>query len=91
MTVQSANHTHLRTAVETAKHLGANWISFLAADLTSTAFNRETPWSADHQGEIGLTCEETKELEQEIDLLNSRPPRRDSLNLFAKMRASFVV
>ncbi len=69
MTVQSANHTHLRTAVETAKHLGANWISFLAADLTSTAFNRETPWSADHQGEIGLTCEETKELEQEIDLL----------------------
>ena len=69
MTVQSANHTHLRAAVETAKNLSVNWISFLAADLTSTAFNRETPWSADHQSEIGLTYEQTKELEREIDLL----------------------
>jgi MoaA/NifB/PqqE/SkfB family radical SAM enzyme len=69
MTVQRANHTHLRAAVETAKDLSVSWISFLAADLTSTAFNRETPWTAHHQSEIGLTCKETKELEAEVDLL----------------------
>ncbi len=69
MTVQSANHTHLRAAVEIARDLRAGWISFLAADLTSSAFNREVPWSEDHQSEIGLTREETKELEEEVDLL----------------------
>jgi len=69
MTVQRANHAHLRAAVEAAKSLSINWISFLAADLTSTAFNREAPWSADHQREIGLTWDETKELEREIELL----------------------
>ena len=69
MTVQRANHAHLRAAVEAAKNLSVNWISFLAADLTSTAFNREAPWPADHQSEIGLTWEETKELEREIELV----------------------
>jgi MoaA/NifB/PqqE/SkfB family radical SAM enzyme len=69
MTVQRANHSALRAAVNTAKELGVSWISFLAADLTSTAFNRETPWTAQHQSEIGLTCQETKELEREVDLL----------------------
>ena len=69
MTVQRANHAHLRAAVEEAKNLNVNWISFLAADLTSTAFNRETPWPVDHQSEIGLTYEQTNELEREIDLL----------------------
>src|SRR5579871_6998782 len=39
MTVQRANHAQLRAAVEVAKDLSVNWISFLAADLTSTAFN----------------------------------------------------
>jgi Fe-coproporphyrin III synthase len=69
MTVQSANHTHLRTAVETARHLGSNWISFLAADLTSTAFNREIQWSTDRQADVGLSFEEMKELEAEVELL----------------------
>jgi Fe-coproporphyrin III synthase len=69
MTVQSANHTQLRAAVATAKNLGANWISFLAADLTSTAFNRATQWSADRQAEVGLSLEETKRLKDEVESL----------------------
>jgi Fe-coproporphyrin III synthase len=69
MTVQSANHTQLRAAVATAKNLEANWISFLAADLTSTAFNRETQWPADRRAEVGLSLEEIKELEDEIESL----------------------
>ncbi len=69
MTVQRANHAHLRAVVEAAKNLSVNWISFLAADLISTAFNRETPWTAHQQSEIGLTYEETRELEREVELL----------------------
>jgi MoaA/NifB/PqqE/SkfB family radical SAM enzyme len=67
MTVQSTNHRQLRAAVQTAKNLGASWISFLAADLTSTAFNRETQWSTHRQAEVGLTYEEMKELEDEVE------------------------
>ncbi len=69
MTVQSGNHRQLRAAVETAKKLGASWISFLAADLTSTAFNRETQWSTERQSQVGLTYEEMKQLEDEIEWL----------------------
>jgi MoaA/NifB/PqqE/SkfB family radical SAM enzyme len=69
MTVQSANHIHLRAAVETAKNLRANWISFLAADLTSTAFNHKTQWSTDRQAEVGISFEQMKELEDEVEHL----------------------
>lgn len=69
MTVQSANHTQLRATVGTAKKLCASWISFLAADLTSTAFNRETQWSTDRQNEIGLSHPEVSQLDAEVELL----------------------
>jgi Fe-coproporphyrin III synthase len=69
MTVQSANHTSLRAAVEAAKDLRVSWISFLAADLTSPAFNRETQWPAERQNEIGLSHQEVLQLEDEVELL----------------------
>jgi MoaA/NifB/PqqE/SkfB family radical SAM enzyme len=69
MTVQRANHTALRAAMDTAKELGVSWISFLAADLSSTAFNREVPWSLDRQNEVALSRAELAELEDEVDLL----------------------
>jgi Fe-coproporphyrin III synthase len=69
MTVQSANHRHLRAAVEAAKDLEVSWISFLAADLTSTAFNREVQWSADRQNEVGLSHPEVLEFDAEVELL----------------------
>lgn len=43
-TVQAVNSRHLRETVETARALGLWSISFLAADLTSTAFNRPLLW-----------------------------------------------
>ncbi len=39
-TVQRINCAHLRATVAAARELGFNGISFLAADLTSAAFNR---------------------------------------------------
>jgi Fe-coproporphyrin III synthase len=68
-TVQKANHRHLRETVGAAKSLGLTGISFLAADLTSEAFNRPVAWPVERQGEVALSPEELKELEAEIDSL----------------------
>ncbi len=57
-TVQKANHRHLRATVDAAKKLGLDSISFLAADLTSEAFNRPLIWPGEKQSQIGLSDEE---------------------------------
>ena len=43
-TVQKANHHSLRAVVAYAKQIGLTSVSFLAADLTSSAFNRPEGW-----------------------------------------------
>src|SRR4029077_2814290 len=68
-TVQKQNCTSLIATVETARELGLNSISFLAADLTSTAFNRPQAWSLDRQAGVGLTADEVGALEQEVEAL----------------------
>ncbi|TMD69200.1 MAG: radical SAM protein [Chloroflexi bacterium] len=68
-TIQKANHRYLRQTVDAARALGLDSISFLAADLTSEAFNRPLLWPAEKQGEIALNLEELKALEEEIEQL----------------------
>jgi MoaA/NifB/PqqE/SkfB family radical SAM enzyme len=68
-TVQKANHRHLRETVAAAKLLDLNGISFLAADLTSEAFNRALTWSASRQNEVALSPAELLALEAEIEML----------------------
>ena len=68
-TVQKLNHTHLCATVSAARLLGLTSISFLAADISSAAFNREERWSAERQDEIALSAAELIELEEEIELL----------------------
>jgi Fe-coproporphyrin III synthase len=68
-TLQKANHRHLRSTVDAARALGLDSISFLAADLTSTAFNRPLIWPGEKQNEIGLTSEDVRALEEEMELL----------------------
>jgi Fe-coproporphyrin III synthase len=68
-TVQKANHRHLCETVDAAKALGLDSISFLAADLTSEAFNRPLVWPGERQNAIGLNHEETRALEEEIEKL----------------------
>jgi MoaA/NifB/PqqE/SkfB family radical SAM enzyme len=46
------------TIIENAKEIGLDQISFLPADLSSQAFNREVLWSTERQSEIGLTRQE---------------------------------
>jgi MoaA/NifB/PqqE/SkfB family radical SAM enzyme len=68
-TVQKANHRLLRATVQAAKALHLDSISFLAADLTSEAFNRPLIWPGEKQSEIGLSNDEAAALEDEIDSL----------------------
>jgi MoaA/NifB/PqqE/SkfB family radical SAM enzyme len=78
-TVQKANHCHLRETVRAARRLNLNGISFLAADLTSSAFNRPLLWSTSRQEEIGLSLPELGALQREIDALireTGREPER---------------
>jgi Fe-coproporphyrin III synthase len=68
-TLQKKNHQHLRATVEAARSLGLHSISFLAADLSSSAFNRDQPWQGERQDEIALNRLELQALEAEIELL----------------------
>jgi Fe-coproporphyrin III synthase len=68
-TIQKANHLHLRATVNAAKLLHLDSISFLAADLTSEAFNRPLIWPGEKQSEIGLCNEEAIALDNELERL----------------------
>jgi MoaA/NifB/PqqE/SkfB family radical SAM enzyme len=68
-TVQKLNRTHLRATVSAARSLGLDSISFLAADISSAAFNREERWTPERQNEIALSRAELSELEEEIELM----------------------
>ena len=68
-TVQRANHRHLVETVAAAQELGLDSISFLAADLTSEAFNRPLLWPVERQNQISLDLQEVLALEEEIEAL----------------------
>jgi MoaA/NifB/PqqE/SkfB family radical SAM enzyme len=68
-TVQKANHRYLRETVRAAKLLGFDGISFLAADITSEAFNRHESWSLERQSEVALTSQELDALAEEVEAL----------------------
>jgi MoaA/NifB/PqqE/SkfB family radical SAM enzyme len=72
-TVQKENHSALVDTASGAREIGVSSISFLAADLTSTAFNRIEPWSAARQTKIALTVAELAVLEHQVGMLAENP------------------
>jgi MoaA/NifB/PqqE/SkfB family radical SAM enzyme len=68
-TVQRLNFPLLRETVRAARELGLESISFLAADVTTTAFNRPSGWSAARRAQVALTEEEAARLDDEIEML----------------------
>jgi len=68
-TVQKQNFRDLRRTVQVARALELSSVSFLAADLTSSAFNRPAPWSPERHAEIALNGSDAIALEQEIEAL----------------------
>lgn len=61
--LQRQNFRDLPGIIRTAKELGLDQISFLAADVSTGAFNRSEPWSGGKVSEIALTENEANELE----------------------------
>jgi Fe-coproporphyrin III synthase len=68
-TVQRGNFARLRETVETARSLNLRSISFLAADVASTAFNRPGSWTPDRQAVVAPSVTDLPALEREIEAL----------------------
>lgn len=66
-TVQRANHRALRAVTQSAKEIGLTSISFLAADLTSSAFNRPEGWVPDRVNRVALSPVEVDALAAEVE------------------------
>jgi MoaA/NifB/PqqE/SkfB family radical SAM enzyme len=68
-TVQRANHHALSRTAECAKAMGLDSISFLAADLTSHAFNRPLVWGESRQKSVALDEAQLEILQEEVERL----------------------
>jgi MoaA/NifB/PqqE/SkfB family radical SAM enzyme len=70
-TVQTRNATHLRATVQAARDMGLRSLSLLAADLSSSAFNRPLQWSPERQSTV---APELASLEGEMESLIANYP-----------------
>ena len=69
VTVQRLNFMHLRETIQAARALGLDSISFLAVDVSSTAFNRPSPWDARKKQEVIIPQDRIVDMETEIENL----------------------
>jgi Fe-coproporphyrin III synthase len=60
--IQRLNFRSWHLIVDSAKEIGLNSISFLPADVSSEAFNRDQPWDALHVSAVAIQEEELAEL-----------------------------
>ena len=73
--IHRLNFRHWCSIIDSAASIGLNQISFLPADVSSTAFNRRETWEVSKQEEILIHKEELPELKCIIDniILNYQP------------------
>ncbi len=67
--IQKENFEDFPNIVDAAKDIGLDQISFLTADVTTDAFNREELWDELKTGEIKLSVEEVKKFKEIIESL----------------------
>jgi len=68
-TVQSANFQSLRATVRAAHDIGLDRVSFLAADVSSDAFNRPNGWDGERVAQVALGANDVPLLAREIEAL----------------------
>ncbi len=68
-TVQQANHHCLGETMSAARDIGITSLSFLAADVTSSAFGRALVWPAERQNGIQLSAGQIAALDRQIEEL----------------------
>ena len=69
--IQSANHAHVAETARAVEPLGVDQLSFLAADVSSHAFNRAEAWDATRRGEVAVASEQLPALERSIRTIES--------------------
>jgi Fe-coproporphyrin III synthase len=67
--IQKLNYRNWPLIIDSAKEIGLNSISFLPADVSSEAFNREQSWDASHTSAVAIQEEELPELYEVISSL----------------------
>jgi MoaA/NifB/PqqE/SkfB family radical SAM enzyme len=67
--VQKRNFRHMAATIAAAHALELDRLSFLAADLTSSAFNRPSGWNDAHTASVGLDLAESMELGEVLESL----------------------
>jgi MoaA/NifB/PqqE/SkfB family radical SAM enzyme len=65
--LQRNNFRDLPNIVTAAHSIGLNRISFMSVDVSSTAFNRPTPWEEPRASEVALDRTETVEFEALVE------------------------
>ena len=72
--LQRDNFRSLERTIAAAHDMGFDELSFLAADVTSTAFNRPVPWSDARVAEVVIGRDDLVELEAAIDRAVAEQP-----------------
>jgi MoaA/NifB/PqqE/SkfB family radical SAM enzyme len=72
--VQRANCASVHRTIAAARRLGFDEISFLAADLSSPAFNRPQPWTAERLDEVAVGAGDLAVLEASIEQAVAESP-----------------
>jgi MoaA/NifB/PqqE/SkfB family radical SAM enzyme len=80
--VQKRNYFDLPRIIDSAHEIGLDQISFLAVDLSSTAFNRPTSWDGNRINEVGLGPSDLPKLKRVLE---------ETISLFAADFASGYV
>jgi Fe-coproporphyrin III synthase len=71
-TVQRANFCHLIETADVARRLNLDSISFLAADVDSSAFHRPDGWPLERKTKVALATDEITALDSAIEHLIAR-------------------
>jgi MoaA/NifB/PqqE/SkfB family radical SAM enzyme len=86
--VQRGNCASLHQTITAAHRMGFDEISFLAADVSSAAFNRPAPWTEDRIAEVTVAQEDLAGLEASIESAVSMAPDLFQNGFVAGGRAS---
>jgi len=70
--VQRLNYRGIADIIDAARRVPLDQISFLAADVSTTAFNRPEPWQPERVAQVGLDAEQALELERLIEQVIAR-------------------
>jgi MoaA/NifB/PqqE/SkfB family radical SAM enzyme len=65
--LQRANFRDLPNTIVAAHEIGLDRISFMSVDISSTAFNRPTPWDEPRASEVALDVAETAEFGEIVE------------------------